>query len=251
MQTVTDPEVLEVLKSLSFDANKAFITTPNLPPKTYKKVDAVLQAHGGKWNRGQKCHLFAGDAKTAMGQFLSTGSYIDAKKDHAFFETPEHLVVDLVDMAMLSDGMTVLEPSAGKGAIVRELVVSKAEVFAVELNPAYERDLVAAGAKHVQIGDFLSMEIDRQFDRVVMNPPFSIDNKTVDTVHVLKAWGLVKPGGILLSIMSPGWTFRRRKDDLSFRKFVETHGFYKENELGDFKDSGTNIQTVTIVLDKP
>lgn len=249
MQKIAD-DILEILKTMDCEDNKAVITT-SLDPKTYKRVDGVLQTLGGKWNRGKKGHIFPSNAREIIQKAYESGAYHDAKKDDAFFATPSDLADQLVRLAGVQKGMIVLEPSAGKGAIVQALCRAGADVSCIELNPAYEKDLREAGADEVIIGDFLSVPIGGLFDRVVMNPPFSINNKTTDTVHVLRAWKWLKPGGILVAVMSTGWTFRSYKADREFRDFVDQYGGYIENPEGSFKESGTNINTLTLTLEKP
>jgi hypothetical protein len=62
----------------------------------------------------------------------------------------------------------------------------------------------------------------------------------------------VKPGGRLVAIMSPGWTFRTNRKSVEFKAFVdEFNSDIIFNEAGAFKESGTMIRTVTVVLDKP
>lgn len=249
MQKIAD-DVLGILKTMDFEDKKAVITQ-KLDPKTYKKVDVVLQALGGKWNRGKMGHLFPGDAKAIIMKALSNGDYHDAKKDDAFFATPDDLANQIVWLAEVKKGMTVLEPSAGQGAIVRALCRVEADVSCVELNPAYEKALREAGATEVVIGDFFATPVGGLFDAVVMNPPFSINNKTTDIAHVLRAWEWLKPGGTLVAITSLGWTFRPFKADHAFREFVDKFGSYTENPEGTFKEAGTNIKTLTLVLEKP
>lgn len=121
--------------------------------------------------------------------------------------------------------------------------------YAVEIQSKYAHDL-GAHADRFEIGDFLEMSAVggcSNFDCILMNPPFT---RQQDIDHVLHAWQFLKPGGRLVSIMSPGWYFRTNRKSVEFKEFVETHGTWHENDEGAFKESGTNIKTVTVVLDK-
>jgi hypothetical protein len=66
-----------------------------------------------------------------------------------------------------------LEPSAGSGRIVREVLARRDDVdmHAVEIRPEMRGPLAAAGAQ-VRIGDWLTMSRER-VDVVIGNPPYS------------------------------------------------------------------------------
>ena len=94
--------------------------------------------------------------------------------------------------------------------------------------------------------DFLKVEVVPQFDRVVMNPPFA---KRADVFHVNHALRFLKPGGRLVSIMSSSVTFRDDKLTEAFRDLVKARGGSIEaNDKGAFKESGTLVNTVTVVI---
>ena len=80
-----------------------------------------------------------------------------------------------------------------------------------------------------------------------MNPPFA---KQQDIEHVTHAFRCLKPAGRLVSVMSAGVVFRETKLAREFRAFMEKRGGYERNPEGSFKVSGTNVNTVTVWLDK-
>lgn len=100
------------------------------------------------------------------------------------YHTPVKLARRMVVWAGVRPGMHVLEPSAGGGNIVRELVRAGAHVYAVEIDLAWARYLAAEfthpAPVYVSCRDFLAVEPDEidcqadHFDVVVMNPP--LDN---------------------------------------------------------------------------
>jgi hypothetical protein len=62
---------------------------------------------------------------------------------------------------------------------------------------------------------------------------------------------MLAPGGRLVSVMSPGFTFRQDGIAKGFRSFVEeVGGEVEELPPESFKESGTNIATVLVTLDK-
>lgn len=169
-----------------------------------------------------------------------------------FFPTPEPVARRLVEAADLQPDHDILEPSAGIGSIcevIRESVGS-ANLLAVELRPSLCRVLVAKGLQ-VHCGDFL--EESGRWDRIVMNPPFE---KGQDAEHLRHAFGLLKPGGRVVALMSAGPWFRSDAKSVGFREwFDEVGGEVEDVEPGAFsgvkafRSTGVSVKMVTI--DKP
>ena len=91
--------------------------------------------------------------------------------------------------------------------------------------------------------------IDHEWNRIVMNPPFT---KQQDIDHILAAYDILAPGGILVSVVSEAPFFWSNKKALAFRGFLDSHGaeMVKLDE-GAFKESGTMVRTRIIKLEKP
>jgi len=99
----------------------------------------------------------------------------------------------------------VLEPSAGRGAIVRELRKSGLEVHASDLH-----DHQAERALGIETGmDFLSMSSTSGCRSIVMNPPF----KGADA-HVRHALQLLPDGGTLAVLLRMNWIAAKGRADL-------------------------------------
>ena len=240
-------EVLDILKHSADVEGHRIILTRQLDRKLYVAVDKVLKAMGGKWDR--KGHAFKNDPAPLLAAAVASGEILDPKKN-GFFPTPRALAERLVSEAGLEQGMDVLEPSAGWGdlAEVAADVVGRSRVQCCEMLPANVAVLEGKGFK-VSAGDFLELAPEPRFDRVVMNPPFE---NQADIAHVLHAWKFLKPGGRLVAIMSAGVDFREDKKAVDFRKFVEENdGWWQANPEGSFAESGTMVNTVTVLLEGP
>ena len=145
--------------------------------------------------------------------------------------------------------MEVLEPSAGEGAIVGALVVRGCAVDCVELNTTRAATLKDWGARTVQAADFLAVPPRPVYDRVIMNPPFT---RGADAKHVLHALRFVKPGGVLVSVMGHGATYRDTRDYARIRTMADQPGGQIiPLPAGSFRDAGTEIATVIVVLPVP
>lgn len=173
------------------------------------------------------------------------------KKIDGFFPTPVPVIQQMLDVADIQDGDTVLEPSAGKGNIVDELIANYPDigdrVDVVEQQQSLRAILKLKGYKVVG-NDFL--ETTKKYDKIIMNPPFE---KFQDIQHVKHAYTLLKEGGTLVSIMGAGVKNSRAKA-VEFRDWVDYNGGYIEDlPAGSFKDSerSTGVGTVMLVMHKP
>ena len=83
----------------------------------YSKVNKILEALGGKWNKKAGAHVFTGsDPEEVIATYLETGK-LDNPEKFGFFPTPAPLARELVELAGLQPGDTVLEPQAGTGGL--------------------------------------------------------------------------------------------------------------------------------------
>lgn len=248
-----DAEVLKVIGAANVEGNKLFLTG-QLDRNLYQRTDKVLQAAGGKWNRGQKAHVFDSCAESRIQQMLISGDIV-IPQDFGYYPTPEPVVQMLMDLADVQPGMLCLEPSAGQGAIACALAMRSGGVMCIELLEQNVKKLkeylhLLGVEFEVYNGDFLECQarVDPIYDRIVMNPPFE---KQADIKHVLHAFDHLKTGGRLVSVMSASVLFRSNKLTQEFRDFVEQHGGTIEPlPEGSFKVSGTMVNTVVVVLDK-
>jgi len=245
-----DNEVLNVLSAAECNGPKLFLTG-QLDRNLYTRTNKVLEAAGGKWNRKDKAHIFDAEASDRIEQIILTGDVVVPKDDFEFFPTPPAVVERVIELAGIQNGMRVLEPSAGKGALAlaaqKSALDVKVDMF--ELMPENNAHLQGMNIKDAKIGDpidFLSVEPMASFDRIVMNPPFS---RQADIKHVSHALKFLKPGGLLVSVMASSVTFRNNKMTADFRQLIEERGGHiEELPEGAFKSSGTMVNTVIVVI---
>lgn len=240
-----DEKTLGILSRVTVEDNLIFLTCGQLDKKEYKAVNDVLENMGGKWDRTKKAHVFKQDPTDALEQILLTGEIIPPKK-YGYFPTPAALAQHIIKLANISPEHKVLEPSAGQGGIVDHF--PGCDAFCYELLPDNTRVLATKGHRVLHEGDFLGVEPTSWYDRVVMNPPFE---KQADIDHVLHAWKFLKPGGRLVAIMASSVEYRENKKTAEFREMLNQYGQLERNPAGAFKESGTMVNTVTVVMDKP
>lgn len=241
--------VLDALKYADITGTHLVLAGPQMDAKLYQRVNEVLEAVGGRWDKTEQAHVFAGDAAVAIAPVLESGTVVtlrEKRQDSQFFPTPASVVARLLELAAVTPGMEVLEPSAGTGALATAVAGVGAVVDCVERDPGYAAALTAAGvARDVCVRDFLAVPGEPRYDRVVMNPPFT---RGTDIAHVEHALRFLKPGGLLVSVMSWAVTYQTRKT-AAFRRLVESRGGMVEAvPAGAFAESGTNVGTVIVTI---
>lgn len=167
--------------------------------------------------------------------------YTPDNLDDNYFPTPDDVIRMMVDEAEIEDDMSVLEPSAGDGRIIRHIQDrwKGIDVSGYEIDPERARE---AG---VMCFDFMQVYAKPTYDRVIMNPPFSQGRWYK---HVLHAYNMLKPGGRLVAIIPNGAINQKYHE----RWETMMKGFVNEIPLpkGTFKESGTMIETRILVVEK-
>lgn len=236
-------EVLEVMQSASVEGDCLKLAT-QLDRKLYVAVDKVLKGMGGKWDRRRGGHVFADNPERKLAAVLNSGQLAFDSKN-GFFETPRHLVDWMIKLARIEDGERVLEPSAGKGAIADRIqeLYPNAEIICVEQNAERASILLSKGhlTWHRPFEEFDDAD---GFDRVVMNPPFQC---SLDARHVLRAYEMLRPGGILVSICGAGVQFRKEKVYEQVRSLASS---IEDLPADTFKESGTRVNTCLLTISK-
>ena len=241
-----DDEVLAVLSRS--ETNGGHLLLPGqLDRKMYERTNKVLEAAGGKWSRKAKAHVFASDAFGRIDEIILSGEVDIPKDEFNYFPSPPEVVERLMALADIAQGMQVLEPSAGRGAIAIACAEQGASVDCVEIMEANYVALRGDGRlRSVKRGGFLEHSVAEIYDRVVMNPPFA---KQADIKHVTHALNFLKPGGKLVSVMSASVGFRENKLTSVFRDLIsERGGKIEALPDGSFKESGTMTRTVIVEI---
>ena len=162
------------------------------------------------------------------------------------FPTPPELARRMVELADIQPGHRVLEPSAGTGALLRAITLHEMEnllggpaleVIAVEINERLTGGHLALAHNFI-FADFLTCNGDLgEFDRVVMNPPFS---NAQDIAHIQHARTFLAPGGRLVAICANG---PRQRE-----KLMPEADEWIDLPTGSFSESGTNVNVAMCVF---
>lgn len=176
-----------------------------------------------------------------------------AKKFGEFFTSAE-VAAKVAEYAGIREGVAVLEPSAGGGALAREARKRGGKVQCVEVQPGLAHELALANFPVIR-ADFLTLTPGElgQFDVVLMNPPF---DRGRDCDHVRHAWQFVKPGGRLVAIMSARAEFGEDARHKALHRIIESaessYGRDPWHDLpaGSFAHAGTMVNTAVLTLRK-
>lgn len=241
----------DILKRCTFKDNVLYLPQVQLNKKSYATVKQWVEEAGGKWTGGKvQGFTFNFDA-TRVASVLMQGKRCNLQQEFQFFETPPELADWLVSLAgNILPGMSVLEPSAGRGAIIKAIhrVCPEVAVDYYELMPENRQFLSTMDNVRPMGEDFYEEQSSVQYDRIIANPPFSGNQ---DIRHVKRMYAWLKPGGTVAAITSTHWQMGQEKVCADFRKWLQEVGAHTY-EIGEgmFKESGTGVNTNAIVITK-
>lgn len=247
---MTPREILEA----STVTGLSLVLPADLGRPDYVAVNKVLDALGGKWNRRAKAHLFDDDPAEAIAAYIRGGAApLPARTAEGFVPTPAdlawQLVHDFTDLEDVDGEVTVLEPSAGDGALVAAILAANqaADVTAVEPNARRASKIAGADLFTTTFEEFAA-QTSQRFDYVVMNPPFAVPGQASIWIdHVRLGYGLLNPGGRLVAIVPAGFKQNADRRHTAIRDLVDEHGGWAQ--LPD--DAFGGIRTVALHLDRP
>lgn len=246
MKLTTDQ--IQILEEWRIEGNKFYLQS-QLDRKQYLSINEVLETIGLKWNRKEKAHIFDGEMlDDALSEIIETWEVTTLKetiKKFQFYPTPREVVEYLIGLADLEDWNSILEPSAWKWAIAK-LLPKNSNITLVELNQeCYE---CLKNDPEIETDDIVNMDFleysSTGFDRIIMNPPFS---KSQDVKHILHAYSMLKKWGVLVSVASSSIQYRT---GALYESLKDLDPDFVELPEGSFKESGTMVNSVIVVLRK-
>lgn len=164
-------------------------------------------------------------------------------KDLQFYWTPEAVIAKALDFANVPDiteyrhtvqPQRILEPSCGDGRILDAIRKYGHWSLGIEYHAVRYAQAQAKGHS-VALANFLECPPSRDFDTVVMNPPFY---GKLYMRHVKHAFAFLKPGGVLVSILPATAKYDHGLIDKEFPK-----GTWRDLPVGSFSEAGTNVPT--------
>src|SRR5690606_16798614 len=118
------------------DRNMVFLPPNRLSKELYAGVKKKLELIGGKWKGGKVQGFVFNEDPTDLLAEVAGGAQRNIKKEFQFFATPDSIADQLVRLANIAKGQTILEPSAGQGAIIHAIQRAvDTNVYCCELMP--------------------------------------------------------------------------------------------------------------------
>jgi len=241
------------------------------PSKTEKKVtkrnDTSLMGYfreAEDRERKKDNKLKSEDLQTKIKQITSQKGD-DFKKPEiisydieGFYPTPRKVVERMIELADIKDKDTIIEPSAGNGAIADILKEKYPDINSrlglIEINHTLRKILMEKGY-NLYGEDCMKFTHPTGFKKFIMNPPFETDKSILHIMHLFN-FALAK-GGRMVAIIPASLYYPlnpRKRIRQHFNEFLDKYCIKKyTDELPPetFKNSGTNAHSVLIVLDKP
>ena len=239
----------EVLQNCTVEGTVIKLPNTQLDRKLYQEVAKSLELIGGKWKGGKVFgFVFATDPTDLLDQ-IANGEKRNLKKEFQFFATPEKLANELVELAAIEQHDTILEPSAGQGAIIKAInKVCDVVPDCFELMDVNTVILNKSGLRFNLIGDDFFKHNGKTYSKIIANPPFT---KNQDIDHLKEMYECLSRGGRLVCITSESWVNGSQKKQVEFKEWLdELDAEVIDIEKGSFKESGTMVGGKIVVINK-
>lgn len=212
----------------------------NVKSVIQSRIEVGFEKQGGIMNDEQRHSRIAELEQKVVDGFI-----------YEFFPTPSWLVDKMLVQAKIRPGMNILEPSAGKGNIADRIAADypQSKLDVVEYHPVL-RELLGLKGYNIAGNDFLAYDPDKRYDRIIMNPPF---DHGLDRKHIMHAYKMLKPGGILVAIASYAGVHKNEPSVLKFKKLIEETGYYEDLPADTMRNAerSANIHVNMIVMERP
>jgi len=254
------PGTITALRAARFEDNRIRLAD-TLPRETYDELAEAFSRIGGRWTRGGPkrrdgapagYHTFPGTSIELVHALIESGR-MPPRNPTAFFPSPPSVVDAIIEAGDFGGatecGFRFLEPHAGQGAVAERIraLHPKCTLDTVEILDLNRLALRRKGFDPIA-ADFLRFKPGAVYDRILMNPPFSLPGSPrAYQDHIRHGWELLAPGGILVSVAPAGIRFAGSRE---FRRWVSDRGSIEDLPEGSFDASGTGVSTVLVTLEK-
>lgn len=220
---------------------------------------------GGKENDRRNDMSISGfdKAKTFYYAQQKKNAKTRAQEGLDYFATPEPLGYKMVEWADIKSGESVLEPSAGHGAIARFFpndTKNTAIEPSRELASTVRMNMLGSNNRIIE-DRFENLSLNNKYDTIVMNPPFGTASKTA-MEHLAKAFKHLRNGGRVVALVPAGSSMQKRLDkwlygepdakEKAAREGEKKAVLMKKIELPSvtFERAGTKVVTDIYIIDK-
>ncbi len=242
--------VEDILKHCTLEDSVLKLPKVQFNKKSYAEAKKWIEEAGGSWQSGKIQGFTFPFNPERVFSILKEGKRCNLQQEYQFFETPAEVADWLVMLAGgINEADTVLEPSAGRGALIKAIhrACPSVTVECYELMPENREFLYSLDNVIILDEDFTKDSVG-SYTKIIANPPFS-GNQDIEHVRIM--YKLLEKGGTLAAITSSHWKIASEKKCVDFRNWLEeVHGEVFEIGAGEFKESGTSISTMAVVIRK-
>jgi hypothetical protein len=242
--------VEDILKHCTLEDGVLKLPKVQFNKKSYAEAKKWIEEAGGSWQSGKIQGFTFPFNPDRVFSILKEGKRCNLQQEYQFFETPAEVADWLVMLAGgIHENDTVLEPSAGRGALIKAIhrACPSVTVECYELMPENREFLYSLDNVIILDEDFTKDSVG-SYTKIIANPPFS-NNQDIEHVRIM--YKLLEKGGTLAAITSSHWKIASEKKCVDFRNWLEeVHGEVFEIGAGEFKESGTSISTMAVVIRK-
>ncbi|EKL6053883.1 DUF4942 domain-containing protein [Escherichia coli] len=217
---------------LSKDKGVWYFSDSALQKSQMEELERTLSFIGGVQEK--KHWQFPYEIDHTLNTIVAT-CLIPDTKSHQFYPTPRLIAEYVARATELKPGEKLLEPHAGRGDLLAYINADLEDVTCIEIAPLFADILRGKGYTNTICCDFIKWSEDNagyQFDKIVMNPPYSLGRHRV---HTLAALGHLKVGGRLVAVL-PGTA--PILDWMTMDNYVYARGKSFTNE---FEDTGITV----------
>lgn len=234
----------KILQNCQWDGQLLTLPQVQFTQKAYLEAKKWIEETGGSWNTQKQGFTWEFDANRVVG-YLLQGKRYNLANEFQYFATPDGIAdIAVSKFSSLTADMKILEPSAGRGALVKAVRrrCPDAVVDCFELMPENVPFLQQVEGANIIGEDFCKCE--GKWQRIIANPPFS-GNQDID--HVYMMYDHLQIGGEMSVITSQHWKWSVENKCQYFRKWLEDNNAdVTDFGEGEFKDSGTTVRTSLI-----
>jgi len=245
---VAEAELQKAFSACRAEGKSIRVPDYQVDPGVYAVMKKHFLKNRGKWNTKSQSFDFEFEAKILLTR-LQSGERPNFYQSSHYFPTPRAVVNEMCNMLILEDGHRILEPSAGRGAIIEGVneficVENPHQWVVIESDPVNRSFLEEKGFPAIH-DDFDTWVTDERFEMCYANPPF---NRA--TEHVGKIAHLLAPGGSAVIVLPSSWPYAPKANVDLMRRFEVEFESVSVRKLPSsaFKESGTNANTVLLGL---
>ena len=216
--------VEDILKHCTLEDGVLKLPKVQFNKKSYAEAKKWIEEAGGSWQSGKIQGFTFPFNPERVFSILKEGKRCNLQQEYQFFETPAEVADWLVMLAGgINEADTVLEPSAGRGALIKAIhrACSSVTVECYELMPENREFLYSLDNVIILDEDFTKDSVG-SYTKIIANPPFS-GNQDIEHVRIM--YKLLEKGGTLAAITSSHWKIASEKKCVDFRNWLEeVHG---------------------------